>query len=118
MARNPSAKTYERRWHQQSRDIKEAAAHSPERLASRVFIGKFPCGLSYADRENEESGDYKRLAFLPYDTLKLEVYGKPHRLLRAWIEADAATYQARIGERESVSACDQYVVLGSKAVAP
>ena len=38
-----------------------------------LFIGIFPGGISYADRTVERDGDYKRLAFLPYDTLALQV---------------------------------------------
>jgi hypothetical protein len=38
----------------------------------RLFIGNYPCGIVYADRHNEEHGDYKRLAFLPYDGMELE----------------------------------------------
>jgi hypothetical protein len=41
--------------------------------ADPLFIGLFPAGVSYANRNVEENGDYKRLAFLPYDTLALEV---------------------------------------------
>jgi hypothetical protein len=40
--------------------------------APRLFIGVFPCGISYADRHHEEYGDYKALAFLPYESLTLE----------------------------------------------
>jgi hypothetical protein len=36
--------------------------------ADPLFIGLFPGGVSYANRNVEEHGDYKRLAFLPYDT--------------------------------------------------
>src|SRR4051812_49130421 len=37
--------------------------------AERLFIGLLPCGVVYADRLQEVERDYKRLAFLPYDTL-------------------------------------------------
>jgi hypothetical protein len=59
---------------------------------SRLFGGHFPCGIVYADRWTEEGGDYKRIAFLPYDTLKLEISDKDSPLL-AQIRQDAAQYQ-------------------------
>jgi hypothetical protein len=43
-----------------------------EELNKRIFIGVFPCGLSYADRQVERDGDYARLAFLGFSDLKLD----------------------------------------------
>jgi len=43
-----------------------------EQKLPQLFIGVFPCGISYADRHHEEQGDYKSLAFLPYNSLILE----------------------------------------------
>jgi hypothetical protein len=34
--------------------------------AESLFIGLFPGGVSYANRNVEEDGDYKRLACRPY----------------------------------------------------
>lgn len=59
---------------------------------SRLFGGHFPCGIVYADRWIEEGGDYKRIAFLPYDTLKLEISDNNSPLLPR-IREDAAKYQ-------------------------
>lgn len=39
----------------------------------RLFIGCYPTGLVYADRQVEEHGDYRRLAYLNYGTLKLDL---------------------------------------------
>jgi hypothetical protein len=39
----------------------------------RIFIGCYPTGLVYSDRWVEKDGDYKRLAYLNYGTLKLEI---------------------------------------------
>lgn len=78
----------------------------------RLFIGVFPAGLVYADRTREEHGDYKRLAFLPWHNLALEVKPDCPADLRRRIEADAATYQARRGQQEPISTCGQTVLLG------
>ena len=42
----------------------------------RLVIGNYPEGIVYADHFVEEHGDYKRLAFLSYRTLTLEL--SPH----------------------------------------
>ena len=78
----------------------------------RLFIGIYPCGISYADRSREEHGDYKKLAFLPYSTLALDVRPDCPPDLRQTIEADAATIIARKGEPYQVSTCGQTVILG------
>lgn len=83
----------------------------------RLFIGIFPGGVSYADRSREVQNDYARLAFLPYDTLALDVRPECPDDLRARIEADAAELQARRGEQFQISACGHTVLLGS-ALAP
>lgn len=47
---------------------------SPKDLPNiRVFSGMYPCGIVYADRFVEEHGDYKRLAFLPYNGMVLQI---------------------------------------------
>ena len=80
----------------------------------RLFVGVMPTGIVYADRSREVDGDYARCAFLPFDTLALEIAPKcPKDMLEA-IKADAATIIARRGEKFSISASNQTVVLGSK----
>lgn len=79
---------------------------------TRLFIGVFPTGLSYADRTKERDGDYKRLAFLSFHTLELEVERDCPADLRARIEADALKLQNRRGEQFQVSTCNQTVRLG------
>ena len=82
-------------------------------MQDRIFIGIWCTGISYSDREREEFGDYKKLAFLPYKTLTLEVRPDcPPELLEE-IEEDAATIIARRGEKFPVSTSGQYVILGS-----
>jgi hypothetical protein len=77
-----------------------------------LFIGLFPGGVSYANRNVEEHGDFKRLAFLPYDTLALEVQKDCPPELRHRIVEDAKTIQARRGQQFRISTCGQTVRLG------
>jgi hypothetical protein len=77
-----------------------------------LFIGLFPAGVSYADRTAEKDGDYKRLAFLPYDTLALEIQKDCPLELRHRIVEDAKTIQARRGQPFRISTCGQTVTLG------
>lgn len=64
-----------------------------EEISKRLFIGIFPGGITYADRETEENGDYKKVAFLPYDSLELKFYNCPENLIDI-IKGDAAQYHA------------------------
>jgi hypothetical protein len=58
--------------------------------ADDLFIGNYPTGIVYANKRVEVAGDYKRLAYLNYRTLALEVdKGCPKELL-ALIQADHA----------------------------
>jgi hypothetical protein len=78
----------------------------------RLFVGVYPCGLVYADLWTEEGGDYKRLAFLPYRTLSLEMEPScPDHLARE-IRRNAGRVQARRGEHFQVSTAGQTVLLG------
>ena len=81
-------------------------------LKDRLFYGVFPTGISYADRQREVAGDYRRLAFLSFRTLVLEIEEYCPAELRAQIEADAATIQAHKGQQYSISSSGQYVILG------
>lgn len=83
-------------------------------MSDRLFIGIFPGGIAYADRHREKNGDYARLAFLPYDTLQLEVEQDCPTDLRTLIEADAEFIQSRRGELFQVSSCGQTVTLGRR----
>jgi hypothetical protein len=80
-------------------------------LADRLFVGVYPAGFVYADRAREEHGDYKKVAFLPYSTLELEVRD-PKSPLLALVRAHAAKIQARRGEQYVVSGAGQTVLLG------
>jgi len=80
--------------------------------SQRLFIGVWSTGIQYCDRYVEEHGDYKKLAFLPYRTLELEVRPDCPVELRAEIEADAQSIIRRRGEQFPISAGGQYVTLG------
>ena len=64
---------------------------------SSLFVGCFPTGLVYCDRQIEVNGDYKRIAYLNYGTLKLEI-DDPKSPLLPLVQEDAARMQARRGE--------------------
>jgi hypothetical protein len=83
-------------------------------MSQRLFIGVYSTGLSYADRERERDGDYLKLAFLPYRTLKLE-WSRGVRVppeLRKEIEESAFKMQCRAGEDFKISSSGQTVKLG------
>ncbi len=75
----------------------------------RIFIGSYPCGVVYADRHNEEHGDYKRLAFLPYDGMELQFEKDCPEELRKQIEQSAKYYEGM--DSLQISSCGQTVKL-------
>jgi len=77
-----------------------------------LFIGIYPAGIVYADRTQEEHGDFKRLAFLDYGTLTLTVRHTCPADLKTRIEKDAAKIQAQRGQNFSIDSCGSFVVLG------
>lgn len=78
----------------------------------RLFIGVQPCGLVYCDR-GRGSGDYLRLAFLPFRTLQVQWEGEAMTSdMRAAIERDASRMAEMRGQQYAVSACGQTVTLG------
>lgn len=81
-------------------------------LDHRPFIGIFPGGIVYADRQHEQYGDYKHVAFLSYDTLCLDVKKNCPRELLAEVKAHAAILQSRCGELFRIFTCGQAVRLG------
>ena len=78
----------------------------------RIFSGTYPCGIVFADRHNEVHGDYKRLAFLPYSTITLEVEKDCPPELASQIRADVARMNLQAGQEFHVSSCGQTVTLG------
>ena len=81
-------------------------------LPNQVFVGIFPGGISYADTSKEEGGDYKRLAFLSYRTLELEIRESCPSDLAEAIRSHAAVYQENPGAALEVSGCHQLVRIG------
>lgn len=81
----------------------------------RLFIGVYPTGIVYADRQEEEHGDYKRLAFLSYRTLELE--WEQDAVIASLTQAirwHAKGMQAKRGEHFQVSTSGQTVRLGGE----
>lgn len=83
-------------------------------MDERIFCGCFTTGLVWADKKVERHGDYKRLAYMNYGTLLLEVEKDCPKKLRAEIEADAARIQAKRGEAYPVAG-NMTVILGGRA---
>lgn len=83
-------------------------------MDARIFAGCFPTGFVYADRKREVAGDYKRLAYLNYATLKLDIAKDCPKKLADQIRVDAAQY--RVGQQYA-TAWNTTVVLGSDLIA-
>ena len=81
--------------------------------SANLFIACMPTGLVYCDTSKEQHGDYKKVAYLNYRTLTLEVYA-PRSPLLPEIREDAARMQAMAGKRYTVSGSGQFVVLGAE----
>lgn len=71
-------------------------------MGERMFIGVYTTGIVYADRAREEHGDYKKIAFLPYETLELEIRDLNSPLI-AEARVHAAKLQAREGDLFAIS---------------
>lgn len=78
----------------------------------RIFSGIYPGGVVFADRTVQQAGDYRRLAFLPYRSLELEIERDCPPDLAGEIRLAAAAIQERRGGEFQISACGQTVVLG------
>jgi hypothetical protein len=76
------------------------ATLTPTEVTARLFIAAHSGGIVYADRGQEEHGDYARVGFLGYADLALTV--KPGPLADA-VRAHALTIQARRGELFALS---------------
>lgn len=78
-------------------------------VTERIFKGNYPTGVIYADRNYP---DFKRLAYLNYATLVLNIEKDcPDELTHDIIE-DARIIQSRKGEFYQISTCGQGVTLG------
>jgi len=79
---------------------------------NRISAVNFGTGISWADPTARKHGDDKRLAFLYFADLKLDVRDDCPEDLRDIIIADAAEIQARRGEEYQVSISGQTITLG------
>jgi hypothetical protein len=87
------------------------------RNRDRLFSGVFSTGIGYADRTVERHGDYKRLAFLSFGTLALDIEPDCPNELRSIIIEQAAEIQAKRGQQFLISFSGQTVVLGAAGAA-
>ena len=79
-------------------------------IRSRLFCGCFPTGWSWCDMAIEENGDYKKIAYMSYRKLELEVYA-PNSPLLPLIRKDAAELQAKRGQEYAIAG-NMVVTLG------
>ena len=93
---------------------KTELAKVPDRFNKRLFIGIYPGGLVYADRYVEINGDYKRLGFLPYDTLELQLEKDCPPALATEIRHDAAVMRTLKGQPFRTSTTGQTITLGTR----
>jgi hypothetical protein len=103
---------------------KNTGLASPEAIAKRVaenelrnervFCGYYPTGIVWADRHQDDRGDYKTIAYLNYDTLVLEVRDACPTELLDIIQNEAKWYQERKGESFQVTQT-QFITLGRYA---
>ena len=77
-----------------------------------LLICYFPAGIAYVDRLHEESGDYRRVAFLSYRTLKFEPAKNADESLLGQARQHALAIQSMRGQELVVSTCGQTVILG------
>ncbi len=81
----------------------------------RLFTGVLSwSGIGYADMAREVAGDFKKLGFLNFGTLKLEFEKDCPAEFRALICAHAAELQAKKGQPFGDVQSGQYVTLGHK----
>ena len=81
-------------------------------MNERIFAGVYATGIVYADRQREKCGDYARLAFLSFSTLKLEISPDCPKELIGDVIKDAVAIQDRKGQQFNTSTCGQPITLG------
>lgn len=82
-------------------------------MNDNIFVGIFPGGLLYADRQQEVERDYKRIAFLCYETLELTIEEDCPDHLAEDVREHAARLQAQRGLPFRISGCGKTVTLGA-----
>src|SRR4051812_45775217 len=83
-----------------------------------LFVCTMATGLAFCDKGREEHGDYVRLCFLPFSTLKPE-WSKTKMTdgVRKQIEEQVLEMQIRTGKIVKTSTCGQSAFLGEHAEA-
>lgn len=81
-------------------------------MDARIFSAMYPTGIIWSDTWIKVNGDYKKLAFLSYGTLGLEIEPDCSENLRDYIIEDAARIQKRQGEYIEYTASGQKILLG------
>ena len=81
-------------------------------LDERIFVATMATGIGYADRTQEEHGDWKRLGHLFYSDLRAEIAEDCPSELEEEIRAHMAQIQARKGEQYQISTSGQTITLG------
>lgn len=78
-------------------------------MNQRIFTGIYPCGIVYADRHTEVRGDFKRLAFLPFHGMRLELAADCPPDLAEQIQTSVKKYEGRT--KIQTSQCNQWAQL-------
>ena len=81
----------------------------------RLFIGVYPTGLVYADRQVQVAGDYKRLATLNYQTLILETEPDCPKNLAAQIDKNAEEFINKWEGKQFPISNNQTTLIGAEA---
>ena len=90
--------------------LKAALIHSP--LETRLWCGCYPTGWVWCDQAIERRGDYRRLAYMAYSRLELELEPDCPEKWKPLLASEAAKLQARRGQAYPVTTCGQTVTLG------
>lgn len=86
---------------------------SPEQA---LFVGVFPTGWGFADRRKERGGDWKRVAFLSFRTLKLELERDCPKDLLPLVTKFANEMEGRRGTLYRPATHGNPIVLGSEGM--
>lgn len=81
-------------------------------LDERIFVATLATGIGYADRTQEQHGDWKRLAILFFSDLRAEIEPDCPIELEHQIREHMATIQVRRGEKFQISTAGQTITLG------
>lgn len=80
--------------------------------SDRLFIGVYPTGIVYADKQIQQHNDYTKVAFLCYESLELQISTTCPPELHHRIKTHADTIIQKRGQRFLISECGQSIQLG------